>query len=174
MITKNEFYGIWNQMLALQMQLDAEIMLKHEVHVPDLTRNGPGQLSRYQHAILDEVGELNHELKGQWCWWKDTQPMVERELVLEEFVDVLHFVLSWQSKYKQKKIDWLTDMAWASYNCEIKSDLGELVTDMVAYNQPPTKALVEIMNGLEFDLPEVFEMYRKKNHVNHERQESGY
>lgn len=28
-------------------------------------------------AIVDELGELTHELKGDWCWWKKTQPPVD-------------------------------------------------------------------------------------------------
>ena len=25
-------------------------------------------------STLDEIGELTHELKANWCWWKKTQP----------------------------------------------------------------------------------------------------
>ena len=27
---------------------------------------------KLQLAIIDELGELTHELKGDWCWWKKT------------------------------------------------------------------------------------------------------
>lgn len=43
-------------------------------------------------AILDELGELNHELKRLWAWWKamgDPDPV----RVVDEASDVLHFVL---------------------------------------------------------------------------------
>jgi len=43
---------------------------------------------KLQLAIIDELGELTHELKGDWCWWKKTQPPVDRQRVLEELVDV--------------------------------------------------------------------------------------
>ena len=45
-------------------------------------------------AIIDELGELTHELKGDWCWWKKTQKPVDRKRVLEELVDVYHFVMT--------------------------------------------------------------------------------
>lgn len=51
-------------------------------------------------AILDEVGELTHELKGDWCWWKKTQAPVDDKKVLGELIDVWHFVLSWQNHFK--------------------------------------------------------------------------
>ena len=47
-------------------------------------------------AIIDELGELTHECKGVWCWWKKTQPPVNRQRVLEELVDVYHFVMTWE------------------------------------------------------------------------------
>lgn len=34
-------------------------------------------------AIIDELGELTHELKGDWCWWKKSQAPVNRQRVLE-------------------------------------------------------------------------------------------
>ena len=45
-------------------------------------------------ALLDEIGELNHELKAEWCWWKKTQAPVNREKVLGELADVAHFCLN--------------------------------------------------------------------------------
>ena len=45
-------------------------------------------------AIIDELGELTHELKGDWCWWKKSQAPVNRKRVLEELVDVYHFVMT--------------------------------------------------------------------------------
>lgn len=55
--------------------------------------------NKLQMAITDELGELTHELKGDWCWWKKTQPPVDRKRVLEELVDVYHFVMTWELRY---------------------------------------------------------------------------
>lgn len=43
-------------------------------------------------AILDEVGEVTHELKGKWCWWKP-EAAIDDERLLSELADVLHFTL---------------------------------------------------------------------------------
>ena len=62
-----------------------------------------GELSmtsdKLQMAITDELGELTHELKGRWCWWKKSQKPVDRKRVLEELVDVYHFVMTWELRY---------------------------------------------------------------------------
>lgn len=49
--------------------------------------------SRIKAALTDEAGELNHELKSRWCWWKKTQEPEDRDKVLEELADVWHFAL---------------------------------------------------------------------------------
>lgn len=45
-------------------------------------------------ALLDEIGELNHALKPEWCWWGRGGKEVDREHVLEEWVDCVHFILA--------------------------------------------------------------------------------
>jgi dimeric dUTPase (all-alpha-NTP-PPase superfamily) len=63
----------------------------------------------YVWTILDEVGELTHELKANWCWWKKTQPPVDEKKVLGELVDIWHFVLSWQNNFNGGEEGLLTD-----------------------------------------------------------------
>lgn len=46
-------------------------------------------------AVLDEIGELNHELKYNWNWWKLTQSKPDKERILDELADVEHFLLSY-------------------------------------------------------------------------------
>ena len=50
------------EMLHMQAKLDEAIMKEY-----GLTEIDEENLRM---AILDEVGELTHELKGNWCWWK--------------------------------------------------------------------------------------------------------
>lgn len=46
-------------------------------------------------ALLTEIGELAQELKPEWAWWKKEGDagQVDRDKVLSEAADVLHFVL---------------------------------------------------------------------------------
>lgn len=48
-----------------------------------------------QMAYLDELGELIHELKPKWSWWKKPggSKTVDPEQVVGEAADLLHFVL---------------------------------------------------------------------------------
>lgn len=75
------------EMLQMQAKLDKAIMEEYGLEELDE--------ENLRMAILDEVGELTHELKGNWCWWKKTQAPVDKEKVLGELVDVWHFVLSY-------------------------------------------------------------------------------
>ena len=79
------------KMLKMQAKLDEAIMKEYGLAEIDE--------EKLCFAILDEVGELTHELTGNWCWWKKTQPQVDEEKVLGELVDIWHFVLSWQNNF---------------------------------------------------------------------------
>ena len=48
-------------------------------------------------AYLDELGELIHELKPLWCYWKKDNKPVNKRRVLEELSDCLHFALSYEN-----------------------------------------------------------------------------
>ena len=84
-------YELIKDMLKRQKKLDESIMSAY-----GLTEIDEENLRM---AILDEVGELTHELKGNWCWWKKTQPKVDKGKVLGELVDIWHFVLSYQNHF---------------------------------------------------------------------------
>lgn len=79
------------EMLKMQKKLDEAIMEEYGLEELDE--------EKLNLAILDEIGELTHELKANWCWWKKTQAPVDKEKVLGELVDVWHFVLSWQNNF---------------------------------------------------------------------------
>ena len=69
-MTSKEFELI-KEMLQMQKKLDEAIMKEY-----GLTEINEENLRM---AILDEVGELTHELKGNWCWWKKTQAPVDTD-----------------------------------------------------------------------------------------------
>lgn len=57
-------YELIKEMLHKQAKLDEAIIKEYGLESIDEKKLG--------FAILDEVGELTHELKGNWCWWKFT------------------------------------------------------------------------------------------------------
>lgn len=78
------------EMFKLQLEEDRKVQQEFSITYEDLLDGGS-----YFCALLDELGELNHEEKPEWCWWKKNAGKVDRDKVLEEFADVTHFVLSY-------------------------------------------------------------------------------
>ena len=131
---------------------------------------------KLQLAIIDELGELTHELKGDWCWWKKTQPPVDRKRVLEELVDIWHFVMTWElmrNPYGVKNI-------LSSYDFYIK--IFEEMTDgklngfimNVSFCDNKLGHLLELTAKLDFTLDEVYQEYINKNKENYDRLARGY
>lgn len=73
-------YELIKKMLQMQSKLDEAIMKEYGLDEIDE--------EKLNMAILDEVGELTHELKANWCWWKKIQASVDNEKVLGELVDI--------------------------------------------------------------------------------------
>ena len=48
-----------------------------------------------QVALITEIGELAQELKNEWNYWKNSTKKINKQRVLEELSDVLHFYLSY-------------------------------------------------------------------------------
>ena len=67
-------YDLIKEMLQMQEKLDEAIMKEYGLTEIDK--------ENLRMTILDEVGELTHELKGNWCWWKKTQAPVDKQKVL--------------------------------------------------------------------------------------------
>lgn len=166
-------YELIKEMLQMQKKLDEAIMDEH-----GLTEIDEENLRM---AILDEVGELTHELKGDWCWWKKTQAPVDDKKVLGELIDVWHFVLSYQNHFNSGE-----EMLCSYLNGkEISGNLLErlriktlslpfALSYLVYYKCSIITVLVAITEYLGFTIEQVYEAYCDKNKVNYQRLESGY
>lgn len=169
-----------------------EDMLKLQAEYDELVFEAYGMkgyedigLDSLQAALLDECGELNHELKKNWCWWKKTQSPIDSEKVLEELADVMHFVLMsvhWMKADGEEIDDFFT--GWQYAQEKIKK----------AYKpDKPSKCLIELLRdhdtkniwGIGFDLywliysldltlEQAYEAYKKKNAINRQRVRDGY
>ena len=127
-------------------------------------------------AIIDELGELTHELKGNWCWWKKTQPPVDRKRVLEELVDVYHFVMTWELFQSPNGIDFIIKEYGyyiIRFGAGVTGVLGNFI-GAVATNFEKLDALLDLTEMLGFTFDEVYQEYLNKNKVNYERLENGY
>lgn len=161
------------KMLKMQAKLDKTIMDEY-----GLTEIDEEKLNM---AILDEIGELNHELKANWCWWKKTQAPVDEEKVLGELVDIWHFVLSWQNHFKDGEEGMINARAVVRNSKRILNliktkeyRLSEELSDLVAWELCKVERLIAITEYLGFNVEQVYKAYCDKNKVNYQRLKEGY
>lgn len=165
-------YILIKEMLKKQAELDKSIMSAY-----GLTEINEDNLRM---AILDEVGELTHELKANWCWWKKTQAPVDDKKVLGELVDVWHFVLSYQNNfnYGEKGIE---NTCMVERNSKkvlnlLKNNefsLAEAFSDLVSW-EFKVERLIAITEYIGFTIEQVYFAYCGKNKINYQRLENGY
>lgn len=171
-MTSKEFELI-KEMLQMQAKLDEAIMNEY-----GLTEIDEENLRM---AILDEVGELTHELKCEWCWWKKTQAPVDNDKVLGELVDIWHFVLSYQNNFNGGGNGILNDLIFEKSSDNILNllmtyeyKLSETLTDLATWNSHKMERLVAITEYIGFTVEQVYEAYCDKNKVNYQRLKEGY
>ena len=171
-MTSKEFELI-KEMLPMQSKLDTSIMNAY-----GLTEINKENLKM---AILDEVGELTHELKGSWCWWKKTQAPVDNKKVLGELVDVWHFVLSYQNHFnfgKETLYSYLNEKKYSDGYLEHFREgylnLPIALTLLVSDGNYIIEMLIAITEYIGFTIEQVYEAYCGKNKINYQRLESGY
>lgn len=171
-MTSKEFELI-KEMLPMQAKLDKSIMSAYgltEINKDDLKM-----------AILDEVGELTHELKGEWCWWKKTQAPVDDKKVLGELVDIWHFVLSYQNHFnfgKETLLSFLDEVEISDRFLERFREgyltLPIALTLLVSDGKSIIEMLIAITEYIGFTIEQVYEAYCGKNKINYQRLKEGY
>lgn len=170
---KNNDVELIRKMLKMQAKLDEAIMKEYGLKEIDE--------EKLRFAIIDEVGELTHELKGNWCWWKKTQAPVDRKKVLGELVDIWHFVLSWQNHFKDGEEGMINARAVVRNSKRILNliktkeyRLSEELSDLVAWELCKVERLIAITEYLGFTVEQVYEAYCDKNKINYQRLKEGY
>lgn len=156
-------------MLERQKKYDAEVFKKH--NITSVSRQ------QLESAMFDELGELMHATKGDWCWWKFTQEPVDVAKVFEEYADVLHFALMFEItygdccyqnediEYNYRKLKSDSDFGQAYvYSCV----LGRVIDDdVLAY-------VIALGLHMGFSLEQIYKEYIRKNEINKERLKEGY
>ena len=157
------------EMAKMQEKLDAALLEKGRAL---------GLIEGFDHdrctfALIDELGEMVHELKGDWCWWKATQKPVERAKVLEELVDCWHFGLSLDNHNERelKLFDEWIQLPLCDRHVlkKIHSSIYFALRDELV-----TPELYKLTYALEFTMEDVYQGYIKKNKENYERIANGY
>lgn len=204
MIKGSVHMGISN-LFEKQRQLDAEITGKHPV-LP-----GEDRLKKKMLALGVELGECANEQRSWKFWSTDQEPrtvgrietdwnddgtanewdvIVDENPLLEEFVDILHFVLSIGNdlnfiehhllgNYFQGQADIEDAFLMVSEQLALLSKTYRLqgVTGDVAltvYYALLLESFLELGNVLGFTEEQIVEAYEQKNQINWERQAHGY
>lgn len=161
------------KMLKMQAKLDEAIMKEYGLDEIDE--------EKLNMAILDEVGELTHELKANWCWWKKSQAPVDNEKVLGELVDIWHFILSWQNHFMRGEEGLLIDEQLMEKVDNSRWSIEEhgkgiviKLADLSYFSLRKVEPLIAITEHLGFTIEQVYEAYCGKNKINYQRLKEGY
>lgn len=167
----------FNELLEMQKVLDKSILDEKGLTL-DATYN------RRIIAALIELGEFANEQRF-FKFWSNKGPS-EKETRLDEYVDILHFLLSalYSRGYRGENLsivevegDW--ENVWQNTAAEIIG-LSKLWEDVLAFPITSVEFGRTFSNYFRlgdlagFEWEEVVEAYKKKNEVNFERLRSGY
>lgn len=156
-------------MLERQKKYDAEVFKKH--NITSVSRQ------QLEIALFDELGELMHAQKADWCWWKFTQEPVDVDKVIEEYIDVVHFALMYEIKFGS---GCYTDKDIEHNYIKLKYDLrlGQafVYSCVICRTKDDNVLAYVIALGLHMglSLEEIRKEYIRKNEINKERVANGY
>jgi dimeric dUTPase (all-alpha-NTP-PPase superfamily) len=159
------------KLFHMQKALDTHIEEKHNLQGEDL-------FDRKVLALLVEIGELANETRSFKFW--SVKPSSAREVILEEFVDGVHFILSLglECGFEAERIDVNEYGAALNVNEQFL-----IIYDMISifrkskslddYNKLFISYL-QLASMLGFKYEEIERAYFNKNEVNYQRQQNNY
>lgn len=171
------------KLFEVQRGLDAEIEKNHPVGFME------NRFEKKLLATMVEIGEFANEVPESFKFWSVKK--MSKQKALDEFVDIIHFLLSIGNDLGYNKIEvWVLpgfkklDAAimqlyakvqnlyfLQTYDTEQGYDFEKI--DQVDY-EIILAAYLNISEILGFTWEEIESAYLRKNHVNHERQATGY
>jgi dimeric dUTPase (all-alpha-NTP-PPase superfamily) len=160
------------RLFEMQQELDERIKKEHHLEEASL-------FERKVLALLVELGELANETRCFKYW--SNKPSSDKGVVLEEYVDGVHFILSLGIElnlhHELEDVEILDDQ-----DNDVVSLFMEVYRLTVSLKENPTKgsyvplvsAYFKLGQALSFNFMEIEEAYLQKNIINHERQNKGY
>ena len=159
------------KLFELQRELDTRIERLHKLDSNEL-------FSKKLLALLVELGELANETRC-FKFWSLKAPS-DKEIILDEFADGLHFILSLGILLKaENQIDLKAEITQivepTTQFLKVYQLISELNSDRsVEKMNEVFLAYMELGHLLGFSKEDIENAYFKKNEVNHKRQDSGY
>lgn len=158
------------KLFHMQQELDSYIQAQHDL-------SGRNLFEDKVLALLVELSELANETRCFKFW--SLKGSSERSVVLEEYVDSIHFLLSLGiakelTDFNEWKFDTSSDSLTTIFLKTNESVMEfaqrpEMDSYEGLWNQYGTLAV-----KLGFSLQEIYDAYIEKNEKNYERQKSGY
>lgn len=159
------------KLFAMQRELDRHIEDKHGLASEDL-------FDRKVLALLVELGELANETRCFKFW--STKAASDRQVILEEFVDGIHFILSLGIECGLKAPQYQSDQKEPSHPVyeQFLNVFGAVTIFQSTRTEEHYSELFStymlLGNMLGFTANEIEQAYMEKNEVNYERQRKGY
>lgn len=161
---------ITNKLFEMQKQLDSHIKKKHGLEQVDL-------FDKKVLALLVELGELANETRSFKFW--STKAPSSKEIILEEYVDGVHFILS-LGLIKDYQKDYYEIIE--ETELDVTKQFLNVYENMMRFSKKSTEAhykklfssYLHLGKLLGFSEEEIFHAYVSKNEVNYLRQKQGY
>ncbi|WPC41866.1 dUTP diphosphatase [Clostridium sp. JS66] len=158
------------KLFHLQQNLNERIEKEHELDQTSL-------LSKKVLALQVELAELANETKCFKYW--SSKSASNRNIVLEEFVDCLHFILSLGL---EKSFENINNIAIKDSQYDIVAQFLNLYVDIndffICSSKDNYITLFEdflaLGKSLDFNIEDIENAYLIKNSINHKRQDKGY
>lgn len=153
-----------------QLKLDKHIHSQHNVNYAKIH-------TELKLALIVELAETANEIRSFKFW--SNKPMSTKDIVLEEYVDGIHFITSLCIYYKVKPIFNVAKQVRFKSKREITKSFISLLNN-AALIDSPSKAKMWYSKYLTFGLKmgfsitEILKSYDAKNKINHQRQDNNY
>ncbi len=160
------------QLFQIQKMLDERIVKEHELE-------GKALLQKKVLALRVELAELANETRCFKYWSKKSAS--ERKVILEEYVDGLHLILSIGLELEfdvELPVLAIEPIKWSDITAQFNSlfvadwdvyDFGD-----GGYFHEGLELFIGLGEMLGFTWDEIEEAYLEKNRVNHKRQDENY
>jgi dimeric dUTPase (all-alpha-NTP-PPase superfamily) len=156
------------KLFSMQRKLDERIVAEHQLK--------ENLIAERTLALQVELGELANETRCFKFW--SIKPSSARNIILEEYVDGIHFILSLGLSYEYENINPQS----LRKECSLVQQFQTVYETISELSKHPTKeTYLNLFNEyltlgklLGFNEQEIQEAYEEKNKVNHTRQDTGY
>jgi dimeric dUTPase (all-alpha-NTP-PPase superfamily) len=159
------------KLFNMQRELDRHIETQHGLEKEDL-------FDRKALALLVEIGELANETRCFKFW--SLKPSSDIDVILEEFVDGIHFILSLgiECGFEDFRADFSTQSSTNDTSKQFLEVYGLINKFRISRRKEDYvqlfEAYMKIAEQLGLSEVQIEQAYIQKNEVNYDRQRKGY